>query len=41
MDTHDDFEGDVRNALQDYLNEVEEPSEENPIGSYLYVVDAR
>lgn len=41
MDTHDDFEGDVRNALQNYLNEVEEPSEANPIGSYLYVVDAR
>ena len=36
---HDDFEGNVRDALEAYLTEDFEPSGDNALGSYLYVVD--
>ena len=39
LDTDDSFEGELRDALVDYLNEENGPSAENPIGSYLYVID--
>ncbi|MGM9678347.1 MAG: hypothetical protein ACI3X7_00995 [Bacteroidaceae bacterium] len=38
LDTDDSFEGELRDALVDYLNEENGPSAENPIGSYLYVI---
>ena len=38
---HTDFEGDIREALENYLSEdnVGEPSEDNPLGTYEYIVD--
>ena len=37
---HNDFEGELRTALEAYLNGgVEEPSEDNPLGSYEYITD--
>ena len=38
---HTDFEGDIRDALESYLSEdnVGEPSEDNPLGTYEYIVD--
>ncbi len=36
---HDDFEGDVRDALEAYLNDETEPNEENPFGSYPYIIE--
>ena len=37
LETHQDFEGEDRDNLTDYLNEYLDPSEENPYGSYQYV----
>ena len=37
LETHQDFEGEDRDNLSDYLTEFLEPSEENPYGSYQYV----
>ena len=36
---HNDFAGDLRDALDDYLSEVEEPDADNPLGTYEYIVD--
>ena len=33
------FEGDLRDALEAYLTDVEEPSEDNPLGTYEYIID--
>ncbi len=37
--SNDTFEGDLRTALEAYLNGDDEPSEENPLGAYAYIVD--
>ena len=39
LDEHTDFEGDLRTALEDYLSDVEEPNDDNPLGTYEYIVD--
>ncbi len=39
LDAHQDFEGEDRDNLSDYLNEFLEPSKENPYGSYQYVME--
>lgn len=37
---HQDFAGDERTALEEYLDEVgDEPSDENPLGTYEYIVE--
>ena len=36
---HDDFEGEVRDALEAYLNDETEPDEENTLGSYPYIIE--
>ena len=33
------FEGDLRDALEAYLTDVEEPSDDNPLGTYEYIID--
>ena len=38
---HDDFEGELRSALEYYLSdEVDEPSEDNPLGTFEYIIDS-
>lgn len=39
LNTHDDFEGEQRDALAEYLDGSDEPSEENPLGQYEYVIE--
>ena len=39
LNTHDDFEGPDRDALADYLESADEPSEENPCGGALYIIE--
>ena len=39
LEEHNDFAGDERDALELYFGEVEEPSEENPLGNYEFIVD--
>ena len=40
LESHKDFEGELRTALEEYLStESLEPSEDNPLGSYEYIVD--
>ena len=39
LESHDDFEGELRDALEAYLNENDEPSESNPLGTYAYIVE--
>ena len=36
---HDDFAGDLRTALEYYLDEGDEPSEDNPLGTYAYIIE--
>ena len=38
--SNDTFEGDLRTALEAYLNGSEEPSEANPLGDYGYIIEA-
>ena len=33
------FQGSLRESLEAYLSESDEPSEENPLGTYLYIVE--
>ena len=33
------FEGTLRSTLEYYLSEVEEPTEDNPLGTYEYIID--
>ena len=35
----DSFQGDLREALEAYLEDYEEPSDENPLGTYDYIKD--
>ena len=37
LDSDDSFEGELRDALQAYLTETDEPSEDNPLGTYEYI----
>ena len=37
--THADFEGDDRDALEAYLTENDEPTEDNPLGTYEFIVE--
>lgn len=39
LDEHDDFSGDERDALEDYFNSADEPSEKYPLGGYLYITE--
>ena len=39
LESDTSFQGDLRTALEAYLNESEEPSEENPLGTYSYIMD--
>ena len=39
LEANDDFEGKVRDALENYLDEDFEPNDENPLGSYLYIIE--
>ncbi len=39
LESHDDFEGEDRDALAEYLTETDEPSEANPLGSYEYIIE--
>ena len=39
LESDTSFQGDLRTALEAYLNESEEPSEENPLGTYNYIMD--
>ena len=36
---HDDFAGEARTALESYLAETDEPSEDNPLGTYAYIIE--
>ncbi len=36
---HDDFAGAKRTALEAYLDDPDEPSDVNPLGTYLYILD--
>ena len=36
---HSDFEGDDRDALEDYLTDIKEPDESNTLGTYEYIID--
>ena len=36
---HDDFAGELRTALENYLAETDEPSDENPLGTYAYIIE--
>ena len=35
----DSFQGDIREALENYLSEVDEPDQDNPLGTFEYIVD--
>ena len=35
---HDDFAGELRTLLENYLSEDEEPSDVNPLGTYEYII---
>ena len=37
LEAHDDFGGEIRDALEYYLTEADEPSDENPLGTYEYI----
>ena len=37
--THDDFEGDARTALENYLTSSDGVSDENPLGTYEFIVE--
>ena len=39
LESDDSFSGDLRTALEAYLSETEEPDEENPLGTYEYIID--
>ena len=39
LETDDSFQGDLREALEAYLEDYEEPSDENPLGTYDYIKD--
>ena len=39
LESHDDFAGDLRASLEYYLSESDEPSDENPLGTYAYIVE--
>ena len=39
LEQNTDFEGDLREALEYYLSESDEPSDENPLGTYEYIVE--
>ena len=41
LEAKGDFEGEVRDALEDYLYNEFAPNDENPIGSYMYVTENR
>ena len=38
LETDDTFSGSLRDALEAYLEDYEEPSEENPLGTYDYIM---
>ena len=33
------FAGELRESLENYLSEIEEPSEDNPLGTYEYIIE--
>ena len=39
LENDDTFTGSLREALEAYLTEVEEPSDENPLGTYEYIME--
>ena len=39
LESDDSFSGDLRTALEAYLSETEEPDEDNPLGTYEYIID--
>ena len=39
LESDDSFSGDLRTALEAYLSETEEPDENNPLGTYEYIID--
>ena len=39
LETDDSFQGNLREALEAYLEDYEEPSDENPLGTYDYIKD--
>ena len=39
LESHDDFAGDLRASLEYYLSESDEPSDENPLGTYAHIVE--
>ena len=39
LETHTDFEGSLRESLEYYLTNSDEPSEDNPLGTYEYIVE--
>jgi hypothetical protein len=39
LEDHDDFQGELRESLESYLNDYEEASEENPLGTYEYIIE--
>lgn len=39
LESDDSFNGEIREALEYYLAETDEPTEENPLGTYNYIVD--
>ena len=39
LESHADFEGELRESLEAYLSETDEPSESNPLGTYGYIVE--
>ncbi|MBQ9524575.1 MAG: hypothetical protein IJR69_05605 [Bacteroidaceae bacterium] len=39
LDENKTFAGELRDGLEAYLNENDEPTEENPLGTYLYIIE--
>ena len=39
LEENKSFAGEIRDALEAYLNDNDEPTEENPLGTYLYIIE--
>ena len=39
LEQNTNFEGSLRSALEYYLSETDEPSDENPLGTYEYIIE--
>ena len=41
LESDDSFQGSLREDLEYYLNNSDDPSDENPLGTYLYIIENR